>query len=251
MLTAFAILMAVAMLPTLLAILIDARTFNGINVWIKPLKFEASLAIFFATLGWFWGYLDAEVRARKSVRVALLLICGSGFFEVAYIAFRAALAEASHFNNSTRLTEALYGLMGVGILIQVSLAAWAGVLILRSRESGISPTLRFSIGMGLVAGTVLGGVTGAFMSAQTGHWVGGVANDATGMFFFGWSRTGGDLRVAHFVGLHAMQGIPIIGYLVRNVPAGRTVVWASLVIWTAATIFFFIQALQGRPLLTL
>lgn len=249
MLAAFAILMAVSMLPILLAILIDTRTFNGINVWIKPFKFQASLAIFFATLAWFWGYLDAEVRARRNVRSAVVLICGSGLFEVGYITFRAALAEASHFNNSTRLAEALYGLMGFGILIQVFLAAWAGVLILRSREGGISPTLRFSIGMGLIAGSILGGVTGAYMSAQTGHWVGGVANDATGMFFFGWSRTGGDLRVAHFVGLHAMQGIPIIGYLVRNLPAGRTVVWACLAIWTATTIFFFIQAIGGRPFL--
>lgn len=251
MLAAFAILMAVAMLPTLLAILIDTRTFNGINVWIKPFKFQASLAIFFATLAWFWGYLDAEVRARRRVRVAVLLICGIGFFEVAYITFRAALAEGSHFNTSTPLAAVLYPLMGVGILVQVSLAAWAGKLILRSREGGISPTLRFSIGMGLIAGTILGGVTGVYMSAQTGHWVGGVANDATGVFFFGWSRTGGDLRVAHFVGLHAMQGIPIIGYLVRNMQAGRTLIWATLVMWTAVTAVLFLQALGGRPFLPL
>jgi hypothetical protein len=250
-LAAFAILMAVAMLPTLLAILIDTRTFNGINVWIKPFKFESSLAIFYATLAWFWGYLDAEVRARKSVRLAVLLICGTGLFEVGYITFRAALAEASHFNNSTRLTEALYGLMGVGILIQVSLAAWAGRLILRSREGGIAPVLRLAIGLGLIGGNILGAITGGYMSAQTGHWVGGVANDATGVFFFGWSRTGGDLRVAHFVGLHAIQGIPVIGYLVRNVSAGQAVVWASLAIWTVVTAFFFIQAIGGRPLLPL
>ncbi|HEY8269192.1 MAG TPA: hypothetical protein VIG34_11090 [Xanthobacteraceae bacterium] len=250
-LAAFALLMVVAMAPTLIAMAIDGRTFNGINVWIKPFKFESSLAIFYATLAWFWGYLDAEVRARKSVRLAVLLICGTGLFEVGYITFRAALAEASHFNNSTRLTEALYGLMGVGILIQVSLAAWAGRLILRSREGGIAPVLRLAIGLGLIGGNILGAITGGYMSAQTGHWVGGVANDATGVFFFGWSRTGGDLRVAHFVGLHAIQGIPVIGYLVRNVSAGQAVVWASLAIWTVVTAFFFIQAIGGRPLLPL
>jgi hypothetical protein len=250
-LATFALLMTAAMAPTLIAMAIDGRTFNSINVWIKPLKFESSLAIFYATLAWFWGYLDAELRTRKSVRVAVLLICGTGLFEVGYITFRAALAEASHFNNSTRLTEALYGLMGVAILIQVSLAAWAGRLILRSREGDISPTVRLAIGLGLIGGNFLGAITGAYMSAQTGHWVGGVANDATGVFFFGWSRTGGDLRVAHFVGLHAMQGIPIIGYLVRSLPAGRTIVWASLAIWTAATVFFFIQALLARSVLPL
>ncbi len=250
-LAAFALLMMASMVPTLIAMAIDARTFNGINVWIKPFKFESSLAIFYATLAWFWGYLDAEVRARKSVRLAVLLICGTGLFEVGYIAFRAALAEGSHFNTSTPLAAVLYPLMGVGILVQVSLAAWAGKLILRSREGGISLTLRFSIGMGLIAGTILGGVTGAYMSAQTGHWVGGVANDASGVFFFGWSKTGGDLRVAHFVGLHAMQGMPVIGYFVRNVTAGRTVVWVSLAVWTLVTAALFLQALGGRPFLPL
>jgi hypothetical protein len=247
-LAALTLVMLAAMVPTFIAFLFETRTFNGINVWIKPLKFQASLAIFFATLAWFWGYLDAAMRARRSVRVAVLLICGTGFFEVAYITFRAALAEASHFNSSTRLAEALYGLMGLGILIQVFLAGWAGVLILRSRAGGISPTLRFSIGIGLIAGTVLGGITGAYMSAQTGHWVGGVANDATGLFFFGWSRIGGDLRVAHFIGLHAMQGIPLIGYLAQRSPRGRTIVWASLAAWAIVTIAIFVQALAGRPL---
>ena len=251
MLAAFALLMMAAMMPTLIAMAIDARTFNGINVWIKPFKFQSSLAIFYATLAWFWGYLDAEVRARRSVRVAVLLICGTGLFEVGYITFRAALAEGSHFNNSTRLTEALYGLMGVAILIQVSLAAWAGRLILRSREGGISPTLRLAIGLGLIGGNIFGAITGGYMSAQTDHWVGGMATDATGVPLFGWSRTGGDLRVAHFIGLHAMQSIPIIGYLVRNLPAGRIIVWACLAVWTAVTIFFFVQAIGGRPLLPL
>lgn len=251
MLAAFALLMTAAMVPTLIAMAIDARTFNGINVWIKPFKFESSLAIFYATLAWFWGYLDAEVRVRRSVRVAVLIICGTGLLEVGYVTFRAALAEASHFNNSTRLAEALYGLMGVGILIQVSLAAWTGMLILRSREGGISPTVRLAIGLGLIGGNILGTITGGYMSQQAGHWVGGVANDATGVFLFGWSRTGGDLRVAHFVGLHAMQGIPIIGYFVRNLPAGRTIVWASLAVWTLVTAILFLQAFGGRPFLPL
>ena len=58
MLAACALLMAVAMAPTLIAMAIDARTFNGINVWMKPFKFELSTAVQMATLVWFWAYMD-------------------------------------------------------------------------------------------------------------------------------------------------------------------------------------------------
>ncbi len=248
-LAAFAFVMVVAMAPTLIAMAIDARTFNGINVWMKPFKFELSTAVQMATLAWFWAYLDASIRARRSVRAIAWAIGLIFLIEVGYIAYRASLAEGSHFNTSTTAAAIAYPLMGIGILFTVAASAWIGVLVLRSSEGGISPTLRLAIGLGLVGGSILGAITGGYMSAQTGHWVGGVATDVGGLPLFGWSRTGGDLRVAHFVGLHAMQGIPIIGYLVRNPPIGRTLVWASLVVWTAAAIFFFVQAIIGRPLL--
>ncbi len=250
-LAAFALVMVVAMAPTLIAMAIDARTFNGINVWMKPFKFELSTAVQMATLAWFWAYLDTSMRARRSVRAIAWAIGLIFLVEVAYIAFRASFAEGSHFNTSTLAAAIAYPLMGIGILFTVIVSAWIGVLVLRSSEGGISPTLRLAIGAGLVGGNILGAITGAYMSAQTGHWVGGVATDTGGVPLFGWSRTGGDLRVAHFIGLHAMQGIPVIGYLVRNLPAGRTIVWASLGVWTAATIFFFVQALLGRPVLPL
>jgi hypothetical protein len=138
--------------------------------------------------------------------------------------------------------------MGVGILVTIGITSWIGVLVLRSREGGISPTLRLAIGLGLIGGSVLGAVSGGYMSAQPGHWVGGVATDAGGVPLFGWSRTGGDLRVAHFIGLHAMQGIPIVGYLVQRLPAARTILWASLAAWTLVTAALFMQAIQSRPL---
>jgi hypothetical protein len=248
-LAAFSFLIVAAMVPTLLAMAIDVRLFNGINVWLKPFKFELSTVVHMGTLAWFWPYLDERLRRSVAVRGAAWTIGMIFVAEVGYIAFRASLAEGSHFNTATPAAAIAYPLMGVAILVAVGLTGWIGVLILRSSAGALAPPLRLAIGLGLIAGSVLGGVTGFHMSQQTGHWVGGVASDAGGLPLFGWSRAVGDLRVAHFVGLHAMQGIPLVGYLVRQMPAGRTVVWLVLALWIVAAAATFFQAMQGRPLL--
>ena len=247
-LAAFSFLLLAAMAPTLIAMAIDARLFNGINVWLKPFKFELSTVVHLVTLAWFWPYLDERLRRSASVRGAAWAIGLIFVAEVGYIAFRASLAEGSHFNAATPAAAIAYPVMGAAILVAVGLTAWIGVLILRSSEGVLAPPVRLAIGLGLIAGSVLGAITGFHMSQQTGHWVGGVASDAGGIPLFGWSRSAGDFRVAHFIGLHAMQGIPLVGYLVRQMPAGRTIVWLTLALWIIATAATFFQAVQGRAL---
>lgn len=247
---AFAAILAAMMVPTFFAYLVETRTFNGINVWIKPLKFMSSAALFLVTMAVFWPYLDAEQRGRKAVRTAVWIIGVFLLLEILYITFRASRAEASHFNRENALGIVLYAWMGITILIATVLSGWIGWLTLKSKDAIASPELRYAIGVGLVVGTALGSLTAIYMSTQTGHWVGGVQNDAGGSFFFGWSRTGGDLRVAHFIGLHAMQGIPLIGWLVSRIsrPSVKPAVIASTVLWIAVTTATFAQAIAQRPL---
>lgn len=252
-LVAFAAILIAMMLPTFVAYLYETRTFNGINVWIKPLKFMSSGAIFLLTLAMFWPYLDARDRSRRSVRAGAWIVGGVMLLENLYIGYRASLAEASHFNRSTPADELYYNLMAAGIVIATATTAWLGWFILRARDKIESADLRFAIGAGLVAGAVLGTLTGFYMGGQTSHWVGGLQSDAGGSFFFGWSRTGGDLRVAHFIGLHAMQGIPLIGWLAaRYLPANvRGVTIGATVAWSIVTLAIFVQAIMGRPLFPL
>lgn len=249
-LAGFAIVLAAMMIPSFAGLLIDTRTFNGINVWIKPLKFQSSAAIYLVTLAWFWPYLDADQRSRKVVRFAAWFIGAVLLYEILYITYRASLAEASHFNRSSAVTIALYALMGIMITASTIVTGWIGWLILRGRDAVASPAFRHAIGVGLLAGTILGGLTAIYMSSHSGHWVGGQATDANGSFFFHWSRTGGDLRVSHFFGLHAMQGIPLIGWwAARYFPGNaRTLINGSALVWTAVTLALFVQALMGRSL---
>ncbi len=168
----FTVIFAAMMLPTFFALLVETRTFNGINVWIKPLKFMSSAAIFLMTLALFMPYLDSADRARKSVRFMVWAISVILLLEIMYITYRASLAEASHFNRTSTRDIVYYALMGTGILTATAMSGWLGWLILRAKEKVANPDLRFAIAVGLLAGCVLGSVTGQYMSAQSNHWVG-------------------------------------------------------------------------------
>ena len=83
------------------------------------------------------------------------------------------------------------------------------------------------------------------MLAQgTGHWVGGVPTDAGGLPLFGWSRTGGDLRVPHFFATHVMQALPLLGLAADRLAPRRAVplVWAGVGVSLLVVAATFAQA---------
>ena len=221
--------------------LADERTFIGQNVWEKPGKFFFSLAVQFSTVAWGMSFLpEAARRARKiSWPVAVMVLIG--WLEVAYITFRAARAEASHFNTSTFLAAKAYDLMGMGALIMTAVAFYVGVFIWFRRREGLWTE---AAGLGLMLGAVLGTFAGMYMGSQYSHWVGGDATDATGTGFFGWSTTGGDLRIAHFVGLHAAQFIPLAA-----LSGSRLLVWLVALLCVIVTAGTFVMGASGIPLL--
>ena len=49
------------------------------------------------------------------------------------------------------------------------------------------------------------------MSVINSHNIGGKIGE-TGLPLLNWSTLNGDLRVAHFFGIHSLQIIPILGY---------------------------------------
>jgi general L-amino acid transport system permease protein len=143
---------------------------------------------------------------------------------------------------------------GLAVLGAVAggVGAWAWARLARAHFQRTGQTRAVALpGLGFVLlGCVLGTLAGAYLSAQTGHWVGGSLSDAQGLPVVGWSRDGGDLRVAHFFGLHAMQALPLVAWAAAQLRATRTgvhITHASAVACVALTAFTFIQALRGQP----
>jgi hypothetical protein len=237
---------------TLLLTQLDTRLFQGVSVWLKPWKFQFSTGVYLLSLALFLFWLPKEQWQARAVKYVVWVAVLSGLFEVAYITWQGAHGKASHFNVGTRFDSTMYTLMGVGAVLLVSASVVLGVVIARSKTYALPPALKLSIVLGLGITFVLGMVFGGYMSSQpAGHWVGGLATDAGGLPLFAWSCSGGDLRVAHFFGIHAMHFIPLFAFAlhrlrVPQVPA-RAAVWGFSTLFCALTVWTFVQALRGQP----
>jgi hypothetical protein len=115
----------------------DGRLIHGVSVWQKPAKFFLSLAVQFATIGWALSYLPEQERQSRGLRSIIGVMLAAGWTEQAYIIFRAARAEASHFNIGDTTSVLLYGLMGLGALILTATMLEVGRRLWRQRHRGL------------------------------------------------------------------------------------------------------------------
>ncbi len=239
-------------LPTIVALLVETRTLAGLNVWIKPLKFDASVALLLATYAIGFGLARTDDRRRLWVRGAVGLVVVSAVLEIAYITFQAARGEASHFNLSSTWEILAFQLMGVFAVILTAGAAVAASLVWRAGPGRLGSGLWLGLVLGFGLTFVLGIVTGFAIGGNGGHFVAAAgampANDLGGIPVFGWSRDVGDLRAAHFVGLHVMQVLPLVGWAAdRLAPrAARPAVLAMALALTGLTVWALVVALSGQ-----
>ena len=220
--------------------LIDHRLLNGVSVWDKPAKFFLSFVVQFATLSWALSLLPTWPRTSRGVKIAVTAMSVAAWFELTYMIFRASRGEASHFNDTTVFAQAMYAVMGLGALTLTATAFFVGFLVWKHRGQNL---MTEAAGLGLMFRMVLATVAGGYMSAHTSHWVGGELNDAHGLGFFSWSTTGGDLRVAHFVGMHTAQFIPLAA-----LSGDKRVVYGTAIAAVVLTGIIFVIGASGVPL---
>ena len=242
---------AVAFLVLFIALAViapfDSRLVTGINPWIKPMKFAISIAIFLATIAWFMLELGPRPRARRWIGLTMV---ASMVIEIVAIAGQAARGTTSHFNESSPFNAIVFGIMGAAITIN-TLAAAVMLALLRRDAPGDRVGYLWGMRLGMAL-FVVGSLLGWIIVTNRGHSVPG-PDGGPGLPFLNWAVDQGDLRVAHFVGLHALQALPLLGFLLdrrHTAPAMRTrTLSAVAVAWFAAMAVTLVLALRGRALM--
>ncbi len=204
----------VSVLPMLVIAAFDCRTVAGLNPWIKPMKFSVSLGVYFLTLGWLLAYLPGP---RWAVRTIAWVTAGAIVLETPILVLQAVRGVTSHFNTATPLDTALYLAMGVAAVTQMVLLGWT--LFLFCTQRVVQPWL-YLYGIRAGMALVLVGMLPGFAMVGMGQHSVGVADGGAGLPLLNWNTAGGDLRVAHFLGLHAIQVMPVVGLLLARTQDG-------------------------------
>lgn len=205
-LTAFGLACLLTGAVTLALSLVDGRLIDGAFVWTKPAKFFVSVGVYALTFAWFTGYVRPDHRRSRALRTGRFLLVTAGGFELGYITLQAAQARASHFNDGDSLHAVLYALMGVMALTLLAAKIPLAIAVAVQPRFGLEPSLRLAVVLGLAMTVILGAATGIALSANRGHAVGPIGAAWT---LLGWNRAGGDLRIAHFLGMHGEQVVPL------------------------------------------
>ena len=231
-----------------LGLALDDRLVTNVNPWIKPLKFLFSDIIYVWSLGWLLADLPAAAQwAVRRISWGVAVAIG---VEIVIIYLQAARGTTSHYNIASALNGMLFSVMGVFIMVNTALIVWAVYLVWRHRPHGPAGYV-WGVRLGLLL-FLVGSAVGGAMIRQLAHTV-GATDGGPGLPGFGWSTRAGDLRIAHFLGLHALQLVPLLGWwLSRYVPRRAVLLtWLGAALYTGAVAALYLQAMQGVPLISL
>jgi uncharacterized membrane protein YhaH (DUF805 family) len=244
---------------------VDDRTVLGVSTWLKPFKFAVSFVVYTVTVAWMISLLT---RARRLAWWAGAVVAVFGALEVALIATQSARGRRSHFNNTTPLDERIWTAMGVTIGVFYVATLVIAILLLIQRLGDAPTTWALRLGLvismvGMALGFLMLMPTAQQLADGSGDIIGahavGVPDGGPGLPVTGWSTEGGDLRIPHFVGLHALQALPLLAFALaalsnRFPRLGDARVRLRLVLVAAAGYAGLIalvtwQALRAQPLL--
>jgi hypothetical protein len=258
--------MLVALLGMLIGLLADPRVITGAPAWLKPAKFAISISVYSFTFLWLLSYIQGRPRL---VRLVANVTALAFIVEMILIVVQVVRGTTSHFNIATAFDAAIFSTMGLFIIVAWVMSLIAMVLLIRQRLP--DPAYAWALRLGLLL-SLAGAAIGFLMTTPTGaqldaamagqgmpisgaHSV-GVADGGAGLPLVGWSTTGGDLRAAHFVGLHALQLLPLAGWLLSRPRTRRLGERQRLaLVWTAGLGYLGLialltwQALRGQPLI--
>jgi hypothetical protein len=272
-LTALFVFCATTLVLSLAGLFLDTRAtaILGTPAWAKTFKFSLSLALYAPAL--IWAISLTAGRTRRIADGAGNAIGGILLFEMLLLIVQGARARPMHFNYTNTLDLILWQTMTVGIFTM--LTGYVVLVIAVWRGLNVKPVLAWGVRLGLLV-TLIALTQGMLMTPPTpgqleamratgkmvmigAHTVGSssaIPDSGPGLPLLGWSTTHGDLRIGHFVGLHALQILPLLGvFLTRRRERWLTQGHRLTLLWTASLGYLGLvglvswQALRGQALL--
>ena len=244
---------------------VDDRILVGVPIWAKPLKFSVSFALYSISLAWMVSRFARPRRRRIAWWTGTVLV-GASSLEMVAIVGQVIRGEQSHFNDSTPFNHAVF--LSMGGLVSVIFTATIAIAVMLTRDSPTADraaTWAVRLGLALsVAGMSVGFLIlrptdaqlaqGADAPIRGAHSV-GVIDGGPSLPLLGWSTTGGDLRIPHFVGMHALQILPLLAIALTLIPAARRlherirvrIVLLAAFAYTGLLALTLWQALRGQP----
>lgn len=245
-----AIIHFILFIGCLFGLLVDERTLMAVNVWVKPLKFSVSIGVYLLTVGYLITKYPYSRRKKNAINN---IVAWTLLLEMGIIAFQASRGVQSHYNNATSFNAILFLLMGVfiGINVLIIVLFIFDTIRLKLRTS---KAIQWSILLGWLV-VFFGSLVGGQMISEMARNV-GVADGGPGLPLVNWSTVGGDLRIAHFFGLHGIQIIPLFALWIskkwetstRNQVIAVTFFGMLFASWIG---FIFYQAKQGIPFIAI
>jgi hypothetical protein len=231
----------------------DPGTLHMANPWFKPVKFAISFATFVWTSSLFLErlrmprWLSVGVRQTMVASVTLEMLC------LAAQAWRSTLVAAPH-----SLTDSLIAQMTTA-MVSVNTAILVGMLALfcgkRDRVWLADAAMVLSIRLGIVI-FLVGNAVGGYMLARGSHTV-GATDGGPGLPFLNWSTLAGDLRIAHFIAIHAIQIVPLFAWLLWQMTPRPELKYRRIAVYAVGALVAllvggtFVQAMLAHPAIPL
>jgi hypothetical protein len=262
-LTTTGLLMLPALALAVVGLVVDPRIITGAPAWLKPAKFTISIAVYVFTLAWSFTFIPDWSKTRRIVGWVTAIVM---VLELAIIDVQAYRGTTSHFNFRTPLDGVLFAVMGMAIVTQTVTSVAVAIAFWRQAFEDRALGWALRLGMSI---TVIGAFSGTLMTAPTAaqlavaraggkppvmgaHTV-GAPDGGRGIPGTGWSTEHGDLRVPHFIGLHALQALPLFVFALRRMRLSSDT-RVRLTMTTAGSYFalfaiLLMQAFRGQSVL--
>ena len=230
-----------------------AQSVSPINPWVKPIKFSLSFSTFASTMSLVLLALQIPRWQLNLARRAMAVSIALEIFSLGAQAWRSTYPQAGHPLMDGALAQLTNGM----VMVNTAIVCWMFGLFCANRvrtslvDGPMVSAIRYSMVI-FLAGNAIGG----YMLARGSHTV-GTKDGGPGLLFVNWSTIAGDLRIAHFIAIHAIQIVPLFAYILSQmtpIPAvkqRRMAIAALAIAVTVAVGGTFVQAALGHPLLSL